>query len=68
MIQKRILLLIIALQTAFLAIAQVTELPDKNLMYKGQQIQPDNTTSLLNAFKKGQFNIHFRYFFMSTQN
>jgi hypothetical protein len=66
--KKRILLFILALQTVLLSIAQLNEQPDKNLMYKGQQLQPNDTTSLLHAFKKGQFNGHIRYFFMSTQN
>jgi len=66
--QKRIILFAIALQTVFVLTAQITEQPDKNLVYRGQYIKPGDTTSLLYALKKGQFDGHFRYFFMSTQN
>ncbi len=44
---------------------EVSELP---VMYKGKQTQTVDTTSLLSAFKRGQVNGHFRYFFMATDN
>ncbi|MEO7488527.1 MAG: OprD family outer membrane porin [Ferruginibacter sp.] len=66
--KKRFLLFIFALQTVLLSIAQLSEQPDKNLVYKGQQLQLMDTTCLLHAFKNGQFSGHLRYFFMSTQN
>jgi hypothetical protein len=37
-------------------------------MYKGKQTETVDTTSLLSAFKRGQVNGHFRYFFMATDN
>jgi hypothetical protein len=58
------LLLIIGLQ----AIAQHQEVSEKPEMYKGKLVETVDTTSLLSAFKRGHFNGHFRYFFMSTQN
>lgn len=48
--------------------AQHQEIFEKPEMYKGKQVQTVDTTSLLSAFKRGHFNGHFRYFFMSTQN
>ncbi len=48
--------------------AQHQEIFEKPEMYKGKQVQTEDTTSLLSAFKRGHFNGHFRYFFMSTQN
>lgn len=48
--------------------AQHQELSEKPEMYKGKQESTSDSTSLLSAFKRGRFNGHFRYFFMSTQN
>lgn len=48
--------------------AQHQEVGDKTGMYKGKPVIPEDSASLLSAFKKGHFNGHFRYFFMSTQN
>lgn len=48
--------------------AQHQEIGDKTEMYKGKTVITEDSTSLLSAFKKGHFNGHFRYFFMSTQN
>ena len=48
--------------------AQHQEISEKPEMYKAKKIQSVDSTSLLYAFKKGQFTGHFRYFFMSTQN
>ena len=48
--------------------AQHQEIGDKAEMYKGKTVNTQDSTSLLSAFKKGHFNGHFRYFFMSTQN
>ena len=66
--KKRILLLVAALQVVLFSIAQSDEQADKNLIYKGHKPQPDDTTSLLHAFKNGELNGHLRYFLMSTQN
>ena len=35
---------------------------------KCKQPRTEDTSSLLHAFRNGQFSGHFRYFFMSTQN
>ncbi len=51
-----------------IANAQHQEISEKPEMYKGKQVQTEDTTSLLSAFKRGHLNGHFRYFFMSTQN
>jgi len=53
---------------AVTANAQHQELSEKVNMYKGNKEELMDTTSLLSAFKRGHFNGHFRYFFMSTQN
>lgn len=48
--------------------AQHQELSEKVATYKGKREEILDSTSLLSAFKRGQFNGHFRYFFMNTQN
>src|SRR5687767_12873570 len=48
--------------------AQHQETGDDAEMYKGRSVTTVDSTSLLSAFKRGHFNGHFRYFFMSTQN
>ena len=65
---KRILLIGLALHFALLLKAQTTDETDKNPVYKAQHTLPNDTTSLLSAFKNGQINGHVRYMFMSTQN
>lgn len=48
--------------------SQHQELTEKPGIYKRNNIHTEDTTSVLSAFKRGHFNGHFRYFFMSTQN
>ncbi len=49
--------------------AQHQEVSDKPATWKGNnQTKPNDTTSLLQAFKKGHFSGHFRYFSMATNN
>jgi hypothetical protein len=48
--------------------AQHQELSEKASMYKGKKEDAVDSTSLLSAFKRGQVNGHFRYFFMHTNN
>ncbi len=61
-----LILLILGLNSAIKAQHQeVNEKPD---MWKGQISQTEDTTSLLRAFKNGQFQGHFRYYFMATDN
>lgn len=56
------------LATGKTVLAQHQEVPEKPEMYKGKEVRTDDTTSLLSAFKRGQTNGHFRYFFMATDN
>ncbi len=65
---KRIVTAAFLLLTGNILFAQQQEISEKPEMYKGKQVQTEDTTSLLSAFKRGHFNGHFRYFFMSTQN
>lgn len=65
---KRVLILIITLQTGLLAGAQHRDVPGLPEPWKGKQNKTADTTSLLHAFKKGQTHGHFRYFFMATDN
>lgn len=67
MMKKEILLTLIAMQIVLLAIAQDSREQKTNPAIISQQPIPD-TTSLLNAFKKGVLNVHLRYFFMNTHN
>ncbi len=60
--------LVLMLVFAFPGSAQHQEVPDKSIVYKGNENVDVDTTSLLHAFKTGSFQGHFRYFFMSTQN
>lgn len=65
---NRIIIVAVLLVMAGIANAQHQEISEKPEMYKGKQVQTEDSTSLLSAFKKGHFNGHFRYYFMSTQN
>jgi hypothetical protein len=65
---KRIVTVAVLLVIVSIANAQHQEVFEKPEMYKGKQVQTEDSTSLLSAFKKGHFNGHFRYYFMSTQN
>lgn len=48
--------------------AQHEDLTGAPVLWKGAHNQAQDTSSLLNAFKKGQVHGHFRYFFMATDN
>lgn len=48
--------------------AQHQEVNEQPTLYKGKNNQTEDTTSLLHAFKHGQYSGHFRYFFMATDN
>lgn len=65
---KRIVTAAFLLLTGNILFAQHQEISEKPEIYKGKKVQTEDTTSLLSAFKRGHFNGHFRYFFMSTQN
>jgi hypothetical protein len=65
---KRIVTAAFLLLLGNILFAQHQEISENPEMYKGKKIQADDTTSLLSAFKRGHFNGHFRYFFMSSQN
>lgn len=64
----RLLMATIMLLTVNIMFAQHQEIGVKAEMYKGKAVTTVDSTSLLSAFKRGHFNGHFRYFFMSTQN
>ncbi|MEY3240247.1 MAG: hypothetical protein RIR11_1685 [Bacteroidota bacterium] len=66
----KIRILIVAFILGFSATtkAQHQEVHEKPGIWKGKQNQTEDTTSLLSAFKKGQFHGHFRYYFMATDN
>jgi hypothetical protein len=65
---KKIVFAIIALIISDVGKAQHQEINEKPEMYKGKKHETEDTISLLSAFKRGHFNGHFRYYFMSTQN
>ena len=60
--------LLTAITIGFRAIAQHQEIPQKPVLSKENQQLKEDTTSLLNTFKKGRIYGHFRYFFMATDN
>jgi hypothetical protein len=65
---KKIVTVSVLLILVSIANGQHQEIFEKPQTYKGKQVQTEDSTSLLFAFKKGHFNGHFRYYFMSTQN
>jgi hypothetical protein len=48
--------------------AQHQEISDKPRVWKEKSNEKIDSTSILNAFKNGNFSGHFRYFFMATKN
>ncbi|QZK90649.1 OprD family outer membrane porin [Flavobacterium sp. CHNK8] len=68
---KKFFVLIYILTTLFFSIntiAQHQEISEKPTVWKEKNNEKVDSTSILNAFKNGNFNGHFRYFFMSTNN
>lgn len=65
---RKILTAAVLLLMMNIANAQHQEISEKPEMYKGKQMQTEDSSSLLSAFKRGHVNGHFRYYFMSTQN
>lgn len=63
-----ILILTFLLLISFHSSAQHQEISDKPSVWKEQNNEKIDSTSILNAFKNGNFSGHFRYFFMSTNN
>ncbi len=49
-------------------IAQHQEVTETPKMWKGSHPPKNDTNSLQEAFRKGKFNGHLRYFYMNTQN
>lgn len=47
---------------------QHQEINEKPEIWKGQKANPKDTVTMLNAFKSGQIQGHFRYFFSHTNN
>jgi hypothetical protein len=58
----------IALLISINTIAQHQEISDKPTVWKEKSNEKIDSTSILHAFKKGNFSGHFRYFFMNTIN
>lgn len=54
--------------SSFLTFGQHQETNEKPLVYKGSKQHDADSNSILEAFKKGSFHGHFRYYFMSTDN
>jgi hypothetical protein len=48
--------------------AQHQEISDKPTVWKEKSNEKIDSTSILKAFKNGNFSGHFRYFFMGTNN
>lgn len=65
---KKIITAVMLLCITGSVLSQHQEVFEKPETYKGRQVFTTDTTSILSAFKRGHFNGHFRYFFMSTQN
>lgn len=65
---KKFITTAMALATVLIITAQHQEVPDKPTPRKGKQNQPEDTTSLLYAFKRGQTHGYLRYYFMATDN
>lgn len=62
------LLIIGIIFSSYNAVAQHQEISEKPTVWKEKNNEKVDSTSILNAFKNGNFNGHFRYFFMSTNN
>ncbi|MEY3236801.1 MAG: hypothetical protein RI883_902 [Bacteroidota bacterium] len=62
------LLLLTLLSWVTLSYTQHHEINEKPIMWKGNQNEIIDTTSILHAFKSGTTQGHFRYFFSSTTN
>lgn len=58
----------IALSASTTIQAQHQELAEKPQIWQGKSDHHQDSSSVLNAFKRGQFNGHFRYFLMGTNN
>ena len=65
---KLLMLLALSAMIAITTNAQHPNAPVNQWMFKGKKKSSVDTTSLLHAFKSGQFNGHFRYLFMATDN
>lgn len=62
------ILLIVIICSSNNAVAQHHEISEKPTVWKEKNNEKVDSTSILNTFKNGNFNGHFRYFFMSTNN
>jgi hypothetical protein len=65
---KRILAAIILLLTGYSLRAQHQELNEKPGTWNTKEASITDSTSILHAFRQGNFNGSFRYFFMATDN
>ena len=62
------ILLIGIIFSSNIAVPQHQEISENPTVWKEKNNEKVDSTSILNAFEKGNFNGHFRYFFMSTNN
>lgn len=62
------ILLIVIICSSNNAVAQHHEISEKPTVWKEKNNEKVDSTSILKTFKNGNFNGHFRYFFMSTNN
>ena len=65
---KKILILLLLSSIYIPVSAQQQELNEKPVFWKNGEKKQEDTTSVLHAFKKGNVNGYFRYFFMATDN
>ena len=65
---KKILITFLLYFLYMTVMAQHQELNEKPGVWKNGEEEQEDTTSILQAFKKGKMHGHFRYFFMATDN
>jgi len=65
---KRLLMAAVMLLIGDIIYAQHQDMDDRKEVHGDETVDTGDSRSFLSAFKKGHFNGHFRYFFMSTQN
>ncbi len=64
---KKIFIFIISIVISLSGFAQHQEINEKPGLWKEKENEADST-SILSAFRKGNFSGHFRYYFMATDN
>ncbi len=66
--KAKITFLLFILVTGIYNVKAQQHVYENTVQWKGKEKQPDDTTSLLHAFKKGQLHGHFRNFTIVTNN